>query len=328
MFFDLKDVTCENMLLNFCVSARGAGKTFSTLKDVITDFEEKGEQFIYVRRTQSELDLCLPSLFSSLIKEGFFSDHVLQVKGETFLFDGKVMGRGVAISTAYKFKSVGFPDVKTIVFDEFISESKSYLKDEVTKFLSIIETVGRMRENLQIVALANQDTIFNPYYAYFGIRPASPETKKTRFRTKSVMIYQFNSQEYKDAKKATRFGKLISGTPYGGFMLDNDAFKDDYSFVDDLKGIKKDAFVNLTISGTDITGYNYVDNNRNYIFLAPRSPVDGVPSYNLDKQLREDKTIDNIRRNPYLRRIKMYFERGFITFKDIPTKQLISEVIF
>lgn len=327
MYFDLQDVLKENMLLNFVVSARGAGKTFSSLKDLVQDFIDNENQFIYTRRTQSELDLCLPTLFAALIAEDVFPDHTLQVKGENFLIDGKLAGRGIALSTAYKFKSVAFPNVKTILFDEFISESKSYLKDEVTKFLSLIETIGRMRE-ITIVALANQDTIFNPYYAYFGIKPASPTTPKTRFRTQSIMIYQFNSESYKAAKKATRFGQLISGTPYGAFMLDNDAIKDDYSFIDDLKGVKKTPFVNLTISGTDIVGYTYECDSVNYIYLASRNPIDGIPSFNLDKQLREDRTIESIRRNPYLRRVKMYFERGFIRFKDVPTKQLISEVIF
>lgn len=327
MYFDLSDVLQENMLLNFVVSARGAGKTFSSLKDLVQDFIDNENQFIYIRRTQSELDLCLPSLFQALITENVFPDNTLQVKGENFLIDGKIAGRGVALSTAYKFKSVAFPKVKTLLFDEFISEAKSYLKDEVTKFLSLIETVGRMRE-ITIVCLANQDTIFNPYYAYFAIKPASPTTKKTRYRTQSILIYQFDSEEYKNAKKATRFGKLISGTPYGDFMLENDAIKDDYSFIDDLKGVKKTPFINLTISGTDLVGYNYEHDSINYIYIACRSPVDGVPSFNLDKQLREDRTIESIRRNPYLRRVKMYFDRGFIRFKDVPTKQLISGVIF
>lgn len=327
MYFDLNDVTKEDMLLNFVVSERGAGKTYSSLKKLTQNFIDTEEQFIYIRRTQSELDLCLPTLFAALIADNVFPDHVLQVKGENFLCDGKVMGRGIAISTAYKFKSVAFPNVKTLLFDEFISESKSYLKDEVNKFLSLVETIGRMRE-ITIVCLANQDTIYNPYYVYFAIKPASKDTPKTRFRTQSIMIYQFKSMAYRDAKRKTRFGNLISGTQYGAFMLDNESIKDDYSFIDDLKGIKKTPFVNITISGVDLVVYDYIHDNRTYLHIAARPPIDGCPSFNLDKQLREERTIDNVRKNPYLKRVKMYFERGFITFKDVPAKTLVSEVIF
>lgn len=327
MFFDLSDVLVEKMFLNFVTSARGAGKTFSSLKDLVQDFIDNENQFIYIRRTKIELEKCLPSLFNDLIKEDIFPNNTLQVKGENLLIDGKIAGRGIALSTAFQLKSIPFPKVKWLLFDEFISESKSYLKDEVTKFLSLIETIGRLR-NVTVICLANQDTIFNPYYAYFAVKPASPTTKKTRFRTQSIMIYQFSSQEYKKAKKETLFGKLIDGTPYGNFMLDNEAIKDDYSFIDDLKGVKKTPFVNLTISGTDLVGYNYEQDSINYLYIASRCHVEGVPSFNLDKQLRENRTIESIRRNPYLRRVKLYFDRGFIRFKDVPSKQLISEVIF
>lgn len=327
MYFDIKDVTKENMLLNFVVSARGAGKTFGTLKECVTDFIANENQFIYIRRTQSELELSLPFLFHALLAEGLFPDNTFVVKGDNFFIDGKLAGRGIALSTAYKFKSVAFPKVKTLLFDEFISESKSYLKDEVTKFLSLVETIGRMRD-ISIICLANQDTIYNPYYTYFGIRPADKHILKTRYRKQSILIYQFNSEQYKEAKLATRFGKLIESTPYGEFMLNNESIKDDYSFVDDLKGIKKEPFLNLTINGTDITGYTYVYDNVNYLYFASRPPIDKIPSFNLDKQLREDRTIDSIRKNPYLKRIKLYFDRGFVRFKDVPTKTLVSEVIF
>lgn len=327
MYFDLSEVQKEKMFLNFIVSARGAGKTYSSLRDLVQAFIDNEEQFIYIRRTQSELDLCLPSLFGALINDGHFEDHTIMVKGENFYLDNKLMGRGIALSTAYKFKSVAFPKVKSLLFDEFISESKSYLKDECYKFLSLIETIGRMRE-IEVYCLANQDTIFNPYYVYFGVKPAGKDIVKTRFRSKSILIYQFNSSEYVEAKKKTRFGQLIKGTQYGGFMLDNEAIKDDYSFIEDLKGVKKTPFVNITINGSDLTAYDYEHDNRNYVFIMARAPVENIPSFNLDKQLREERTIDNVRRNPYLRRIKMYFDRGFIRFKDVPTKTLISEIIF
>lgn len=327
MFFDLDEVLKEKMLLNFVVSERGAGKTFSSLKRLVQNFIDTGEHFVYVRRTQSELDLCLPALFSALIVENVFPDKVLTVRGELFYLDDKMMGRGIALSTAYKYKSVAFPHVKYILFDEFISESKTYLKDEVTKYLSLVETIGRMRDVI-LISLANQDTLFNPYYAYFGIQPASKDTPKTRFRSQSIMIYQFKSEEYREAKIATRFGKLIKGTTYGGFMLENNAFKDDYSFIDALKGIKKTPFVNLTVNGIDMTCYDYLVDGRNHVHVITRQPVDGVPSLNLDKKLREDKTIESLRKNPYLRRLKLYFDRGFISFKDVPTKLLISDVIF
>ena len=47
-------------------------------------------------------------------------------------------------TTASILKSDAFPDVKLIIFDEFIIDNRGtyhYLKDEVTKFLDLYETV-------------------------------------------------------------------------------------------------------------------------------------------------------------------------------------------
>lgn len=325
MYFNLSEVLGEQMLLNFCTSSRGAGKTFSTLKKCVEDFLNTGEQFVYVRRTQSELDTSAPTLLTAFKPAGFFLEHSFNFKKDCFLIDGKVMGYAVAVSTAHKLKSTSFPLVTKIIFDEFISESGSYLKDEVTKFLSLIETVGRMRD-ITVVCLANKSTIYNPYYLYFDVRPSKSE--KTRFRKKSILIYDFKSVEYKERKKETEFGKLIKDTPYGGFMLDNDNILDDYTFVDKLKGVQKTPLMGLTAQATDICVYDYEKEGLTHLHFSIKKPFSDKPCFNLDKTLKENRSIESARTNPYLKRIKLYFNKGLITFDSVQTKNIISSIIF
>lgn len=327
MFFELDFVRQDDFFLNFCTSKRGAGKSFGSIKDCVQRFLDYGEHFVYLRRSQTELDLALPSIFQPLSVEGYFSDKLLTVKNECFYCDGQIMGRGIAISTAYKLKSVSFPKVKTILFDEFISESNSYLKDEVTKFLSVIETIGRMRD-INIFCLANKSTIYNPYYVYFDVKPASSTTPKTRFRSKSIMIYQFISEEYKNKKLNTKFGKLISGTTYGDFMLNDEAIQDNYDFVDKLNGVKKNVYINLYLGGENIVVYDCTVDNKHSLFFKISPVIDNKLEINFDKMLIKDKTIEGVRKNSYFKRIQFFINRGQCYFYDVRTKNLIQDFIF
>lgn len=327
MFFDLNKVISEGMFLSFCVSERGAGKTYSSVKWLLENFIKNGEQFIYLRRSQTELENALPKIFDPYAPEGDFIDNELKVMGESLYLDNEVCGYGLAISTAYKKKSVSYARVKYILFDEFIQEDNKYLKDELHKFLSCIETVGRMRD-ISVICLANQNTIYNPYYIYFDVKPASTETPKTRFRSKSVLIYQFFSKEYKEAKRNTRFGKLISGTKYGEFLLDNKAIHDDYTYVNKLEGVKKHPLVNMLIDGHNIVAYHCWHNGEVTIFFKIKELVKDIPAYNFDKQLKEERVIDNVRNIPVIKRITRHIKNGTIAFNDMQVKNIIQNFIF
>ena len=329
MFFNPEDVIEEDFLLNFVVSERGAGKTFSTLKWCIQDFIDNGNEFVYMRRTQTELDMATPSMFTALKAEGLFEDHKFYVQNGFMYCDKKTMGSVISISTAHKMKSVAFPKVTTIIFDEFISESKTYLKEEVNKFLSAIETIARMRE-IRIICLANQNTIYNPYYVYFDVKPHSETTYKTRFRNKSIMVYQFQSEEYKTAKLNTRFGNLIKNTQYGDFMLNNKNIVDDVSFVDNSKG-KKVAFAALLIEGNIICSYDVFDTEcgSRYLFFKIRDKgFDGKKVLNFDKQFKEGTSLQIIRNNPIYKRMRAYMQDGKVKFGSAHCKQILESLIF
>lgn len=326
MWFNPEEVLKEGYFLNFVTSPRGAGKSFSTLKFVTERATEHGEEFVYIRRQQNELDVAVPTLYSPLLAKGLFEDYEIKNSGISFTANGDIIGYYLSISAAHKLKSVGFPKVKYIIFDEFISESKKYISGEVTKFLSLIETIARMRDDIQIICLANQNTIYNPYYSYFGVRPASPKTVKTRFRKKSILIYQYQAEEYKKAKRLTKFASLISGTDYGGFILDNEAIDDDYSFVIKLPdNTAKTPYCNLTAVGVEMVVYNATYEGHRILYIEERKPVPGIRSINMDKNLKEGQTrVRGV--HPVLTTIRLHFNNGYCFFKSVPVKNIITEI--
>lgn len=324
MFFNPNNVFENNYLLNFVVSERGSGKTFSTLKYCVEQFLEKGEQFVYLRRTEIERDNSITTLLYQLQDEGLFLGNRFVVRDDHITCDGKIICRCLAVSTAYKHKSVSFSKVKTVIFDEFIDENNRYLKDEVTKFLSLMESIGRMRD-FRIICLGNKSTDFNPYYLYFKIK--SSGSHFTRFKQKSILIHEFKSEEYRSAKLDTKFGQLIKDTQYGNFMLNNEAIQDDYAFIDKLKGFKKIPVANIIIDKKNIVMYEAIGEGF-FLFFIRKDEINNIRTINYDKMLVEGATLDFIKSSPITKKISNKAKNGLIRFNDMETKLLINNIIF
>lgn len=228
MFYDINKTLTYNALFNFIVSARGLGKTFGTKHWCIRDFLRTGSQFIYVRRYKDEL-LDVDKYFADIAAE--FPDHDFSVSGHEFMIDGKVAGYALALSTSKIKKSTSYPLVNKIIFDEFIIDKGTYhyLPDEVMHFLELYETVARLRENVRVFFLSNAITQVNPYFMYFEIRlPRSGSV----YRKGDILLEMPTDNDFTTRKKSTRFGKLIEGTPYSAYSIDNEFLRDTDTFIE------------------------------------------------------------------------------------------------
>jgi hypothetical protein len=125
-----------NRIFNFAVGVRGGGKTFNSIKHAIEKFLKDGSEFIYLRRRVVDLDdACAGSkgsgdLFADIRAKGYFEGHELKVVsdkagGYNFYCDGKIMGYGKALSTSASRRSSSKPNVKRIIFDEFLIDNTS-----------------------------------------------------------------------------------------------------------------------------------------------------------------------------------------------------------
>ena len=171
-----------NRIFNFTVGTRGGGKTFNVLLDGIKRFKDKGEQFIYLRRNQTDLDdACVGSqdkgdLFADIRNKGYFEDVELKVAGSksgryNFYLDNELMGYGYALST--QRRSASRPEVTTIIYDEFLIDTNNpyqrYLKNEFSQFNHFYETIARGRD-ITVFFLGNAFSMVNPYFLGMDIR--------------------------------------------------------------------------------------------------------------------------------------------------------------
>ena len=242
MYYDLSKILSYNAFLNFIIAERGVGKTFSASDFVTKKFIQKSDEFAYIRRYKSELKKSVPDFFKALIKEGKHKNHKLETKGDKFYIDDKIAGYGMTLSTAHNLKSANFSNVKYIIVDEFIIEEGQghYLKNEVENFLGLIETIARMRD-VVILMLGNAVTIANPYFMFFDINIPYNSDIKT-YKDGLILVNYVKNEVYREAKKKTRFGKLVEGTEYSNYAIDNQFRLDNKNFIEKKTGSSKYSF--------------------------------------------------------------------------------------
>lgn len=228
MWYNPQDLLSRNGLFNFVIGARGVGKTYAFKRRGIKNWLKKGEQFVYVRRYEKEFGK-IGNFFQDIEHE--FEDHIFKAEGGKFFCDDEVMGYYVLLSTSRYLKSTSFPDVTEIYFDEFIIEEGAirYIKNEVTAFLELYETIARLRY-VRVYFLSNALTVNNPYFRYWNI--TLDDKRFLMVRSGLIVVEQVDGKEFANKKAETPFGRLISGTEYGDYAMSNKFLLDKDVFVE------------------------------------------------------------------------------------------------
>lgn len=168
----------------FCIGARGIGKSFGALKTVI----DRGEIFIYMRRTQTQIDLIknpdfnpFKALENELGEEYRFilkkvSKYVTGIYKTAENEDGEIIATGAPIGYMLALSVVAnirgwSSDAKWLIYDEFVPEKhERAIKSEGLALLNAMETIGRNRslknekDVLRLIALSNSTMLANPVF--------------------------------------------------------------------------------------------------------------------------------------------------------------------
>lgn len=331
IYYNFDKLFSYNFLIAFVIGERGVGKSFNAKVAVMKKFLKTGEQFIYIRRYKTELDTSLQTFWDDLVQHGYFKDCDLKVNKSkmltTFTCKGKVCGYAVPLSTANILKSTAFPKVSTIIFDEFLLDNSGtyrYLKNEVTMLLDVIESVGRLRDNVKTILLGNALNVHaSPYFAYWNLELPYDSEFRTYFDNAIVVNY-IKNEKYRAAKKKSRFGKLIDGTAYGKYAIDNEVFRENNSFIE--KRPSNATFYGMII----INGLNIgIWNGRNgYLYLSEKYDPNTVHKFALDYNDHTEQTIfTTVRENIYMHICIKAYKQGWLKFENQKVKAVAINVL-
>lgn len=219
-------------MLNLLYGGRGVGKTF--FFKVWCLLVAKGET-VWMRRYENEINDARDKFCEDLISGGFITEDMdIEIEGNTILLNGEPRIHFVALSISMKKKSVPYPNVNWIVFDEFIETrvNRNYLPNEAEMLLEFISTVNRYRPDRQEVRtflIGNKVSWFNEYTAYFHIEPFEGQYKT--FKDGLICVENYANRDFEDKMKQTRFGRLISGTKYEKYAIENQSLRDTADFI-------------------------------------------------------------------------------------------------
>ena len=312
---------------NFIVGGRGIGKTYGAKVLAIQDAIKKHEEFIYLRRYKSELK----GRFS------FFSDLLAEFPEEEFRIDGltaqikdpiaksgwRTIGYFAALSTSQTLKSVSYPKVTKILFDEFIIEKGSihYLPNEVKIFNDFYSTVDRWKDKTKVFFIANSISVMNPYFIEFDIKP-EPDKPFIRMADGFLVAHFPDSEAFKRSVLKTKFGKFIASTnsEYVNYAVESQ-FADNNENLIDKK--TKEARYYCTIETK--SGLFSVWINLPNFYIQEKRPKQEVIWTLVPEKMTEDKTLV-VYSDKLMQMLRSAFRNGNIWFDTPKARNIFTEV--
>jgi hypothetical protein len=165
---------------------RSNGKTYSSLDLCLEYYHKTHHQFAYIRRWGEDIKKKnLSELFAGHIANGRVEkwtdgeyNHIDYGSNRFFLSNIDESGEKVQSTEPIGFafdlnsmehtKSISFPKVDLIIFDEFLSRN-GYLPNEWILFTNTLSTIIRHRSNVKIIMLGNTVNKYCPYFQEMGL---------------------------------------------------------------------------------------------------------------------------------------------------------------
>ena len=186
-YYSLSNINKKNATYNVIFGERSNGKTYAVLKEGVKKFIETGGQIAIIRRWKEDITGKRASaIFNALndnneIEKMSGGDYtgITYYNGRFYLCnyaennkpiynDSDCLGHVFALSDTEHNKSISYPKITTILFDEFLTKH-TYLNDEFILFMNTISTIVRQRTNVKIYMLGNTVNKYCPYFAEMGL---------------------------------------------------------------------------------------------------------------------------------------------------------------
>lgn len=321
MYYDINKTLSRQRLFNFVIGPRGCGKTYGAKRHVIRRFLRYGEQFVYLRRYDTELPAAeIKNFFDDVGVE--FPDHEFNARNGLFKIDGEIAGWYFPLSKAIMLKSIPFPRVSLIIFDEFIIETgmHHYLPNETRAFLECYSTISRDRD-IPALFLSNAVSSANPYFLYFDIRfeNDSPGLYLTDFISAEFVV----NTEYVEHVNNTKFGQLIANTKYGEYAVSNKFLLDNNNFISPMPAGCQYV---CTFIFTDKEVGFYVNPEATMWYVSQRIDKTCQRRYVISINDHTENTALAIN-NIYIKSLVNRFCQGLLRFDSAQTKNICDGTI-
>lgn len=313
------------------IGERSNGKSYALNEYILDKFFQTGEQFVYVKRYDEDIKKkymseVFPPLENYILEK--YNKRIKFYQGQWLCYEdgtaGKlseceVMGYAMSLAQANRYKGTSYPNVTTILFEEFMSIDCSYIPDEINLFLNLVSTVVRYRTNVKVFMLANTISKYSPYFSALGLKAHRINkgsiitrlyTDKRGFKTKFVIERTENVNVFDNEDNKEKVVYNIFGSSGVGSMITTGDFEvhsypktiDKYTFEENkfqgCKFIGKQYKTSLVIRFEDYFYRIYlIDDNVKYITAYREIDINSINHKNtthIINGLTPKKNIVNI----------------------------------
>lgn len=325
MWYDIGQTLTYNCLFNFIIGSRGTGKTYAAKKRAVKQFLEKGHQFVYLRRFKEELDETAESYFNDIIFNGEFPNVSIEYRGGQYFINDQLAGYAMALTKAKDYKSISYPQVYLIIFDEFLIEDNGYaryLKNEVKQFLNFYMSIDRYR-GCTVFFLANSVSMVNPYFLYWDL--CLPYGSNI-YRRGDILLQLVQNEEFIESRKQTRFGRLIAGTDFAEYAIENKFTQDTRTFIM-KKTEKAQYYFTFIYQGTQYGVWVDYDVGKFFVSLDVDPSCRFVYSITVDDHAPNTMLLSQISKAVFFKTFINNYKMGNVYFENQRIKNITYEVI-
>lgn len=323
---------------------RSTGKSTGTSLYILMNYLETGKGWIYTRRTKDEMDVTAPTWFDNAVSilNSYITDNKNKIKveytGGEYFVNGKQAGMAIPLSLQQKYKSTNLSFADFIVYDEFIAfEGSGYLggatnplkefRAILSLFQSADRTVGKaFRNEVVIIALGNNDSLFNPLYMGLGVdKFIRTDTHFLAPKNEEWVVMQMKAEDAEEAEAyRNSVGYKLSDERTRDYAYENLSKEEtaDVTFVQKITTPLK-QLCNLHFDGYDmLLSVNY---KEGYVYVS-RGHVDGLQDYALTVADHKPNYTLTLRGGTmgYLGLLRQMYDAGSIRFENLKCKFCID----
>lgn len=340
-----RTLTYSGIIFYIIVGNRGGGKTYGFKEWAIDDFIKTGYQFGYIRRYKDDLKEPMKQYFKDI--EDKYPEYEFKTDSKYFYIrvkpsdpdekwtENDIAGYGFTLSTANNKKSISYPKINKLCFDEFLLDkgNQRYLPNEVIALLNLYETIARPGTDhvpVRCFLLANALSVTNPYFLFWNLKMPTKKDKNDKWiwvhPDRPILVEDVRNENFIDRKKNTKFGSLIADTTYAEYSIENKFLLDDEKFIEPKSPKARFCFTLYYLNHTFgvwadfLEGKYYVSKkiDPNYPLKYSVTMKDHSPNMVL---------IKNKGRNLPFKRFLDAYKDGCVRFEDMNIKNLCYEII-
>lgn len=364
-YWNIWNILSKEARYYLVIGERSNGKTYGTLEYCLGEYFNNGSEFAYIRRWDEDLvGKKGESLFNAHIKNGVIKklskgkwNHIVYKSRAYYLAfiddedkmitDNRPFAYAFALTQQEHYKSNSYPNIRNIVFDEFLTRGV-YLPDEFVTFQNLLSTLIRLRDDVKIFMLGNTVNRYCPYFKEMGLSRIRNQKEGT------IDVYEYGESGLKVAVEyASIDTKIKKSNVYFAFnnprleMIKSGAWeidiyphypRDIYEGINPLIDVKYTFYIDFedNILQCEII-YKKVDREGNkkpsyFLFIHPKT----TPLKDVKKEIIYSQTpspLPNYRRkltkatSIIERKIQSFFVKDKVFYSDNETGEVMRNYL-